>query len=82
MQHTAEQLGDVDARRTDKHGAAFVAHLDDFVDDGGVLLTLRLVHAVVEVFADDGAVCRDFDDVELVDVPELASLGDGRTGHA
>ena len=42
---------------------------------------MRFVDAVVHVVALNGAVGGDFHHIELVDVPELAGLGDGRTRH-
>ena len=79
--HAAKQLGDLDRSRTHERGPPLVARADDLVDDGVVFLALRLVDPVVHVLTNDGLVGGDHDHVELVDVPKLASLGLGRTGH-
>ena len=42
---------------------------------------MRFVDAIVHVVTLNGAVGGDFHHIELVDIPELAGLGDGRTGH-
>ena len=81
VEHAAQQLGYFDAGRTNQRGASAIAQADYLLDDGLVLLTGSLVDAVVHVVADDGTVGGNLHHVELVDVPELTSLGDGRTGH-
>ena len=54
----------------------------DLVGDGRPLLFLSTVNDVGVVDPLHAAVCRDGDDVELVDLPKLARLGHGRAGHA
>ena len=81
VEHLAQQLRDLDRRRTDEAGTARNTHLLDLLDDGSILLAGRLIDAVVHILADDGAVGGDLDDVELVDIPELTSLGNGSTCH-
>ena len=80
-EHLAQQLRDLDRGRTYQHGASTLYEADDLLDDGGVLLTSRLVDTVVEVVARDGAVGGDDHDVQLIDIPELASLRLGCPGH-
>ena len=82
LEHTAEQFGDFDGGGSDKHRAAFVNHLLYLLDYGIVFFFFSLVYAVVHVYTRDRTVSRDGDYVELVDIPELASLCLGRTGHA
>jgi hypothetical protein len=53
----------------------------DLVGKGGEFLALRAVDDVLELFALHRTVGRYADDVELVDLPELAGLGEGRTRH-
>ena len=81
VKHLAQELRDLDRGRPDEYGAAFAYEAYDLLDDCCILLTSRLVDAVVEVMASDGAVRRDDDDVKLVDVPEFACLGLCRTRH-
>jgi hypothetical protein len=54
----------------------------DLVDDRLPLLLLGPVDRVVLVEADHREVRRDLDDVELVDLQELAGFRDGRARHA
>ena len=82
VEHTAQQFAHVHARRTHEHGAACLAHLLDFGDNGGIFFALRLVDAVVHVVAQHGAVGGDFHNIEFVDVPKFAGFRDGRTRHA
>ena len=81
-EHTRKQLTDFHGCRTHKRRTSALAHLGDFGDDSVVLLALGLVDAVVHIVADDRAVGGNFHDVQLVDIPELTSLGDGCTRHA
>ena len=82
LQHAAQQLADVNARCTDQNGAACDAHLFDLVDDSCILLALRFVNAVVHVVACYRTIGRYLYNIELIDVPEFAGFGDGRTGHS
>ena len=54
----------------------------DLVDDGVPLLAVGAVDHVRRVDADEDAVGRDGDHVELVDLVELVRLGHGGAGHA
>ena len=80
-EHTAQQLTDFYGCGTHKYGASLGHHLLHLGDDSVVLLALGLVDAVVHVVTCDGAVGGDYHHIELVDIPQLASLGLGRTGH-
>ena len=81
VEHLAQHFGYFNRCGTHEHRTACVAHLYDFFDDGLVFLARSLVDAVVEVLAGDGLVGGNLHHVELVDVPEFACLGAGRTGH-
>ena len=80
-EHLRQHFGDFHGGGTHEGGSSVGAHLDNLFDDGAVFLACGLVDAVVHIVAHDGAVGGYLDDVELVDVPELACLGDGGTGH-
>ena len=80
-QHTAQQLGYLDRCRTHQYRTACFDHLDYFFDDGIVFLALGAIDTVVHIDTGDRLVGRDNDYIELVDVPELACLGLGCTGH-
>ena len=81
-----ENLGDgaalLDAGGADENGLPALVVLEDLSGDGGELLALRLVDEVFLVFAEDGLVRRDDDDVQLVRVVELFRFGVGRPRHA
>ena len=81
FEHTAQQLRNLDRRRTDEYRTARFDQPHDFVDHGVVFLALGLVDQIFAVVAQDRFVGRDDHDVELVDAPELRSLRLGRTGH-
>ena len=80
-EHTAQEFGGLDVRRTHEHRPAFGGEFLHPVDDGGELGLLGLVDEVVLVIAQDRLVGRDDHYVKLVDAPEFASLGLGGTGH-
>ena len=81
LQHLAQHFRDFHAGGTHQHRSAAVSHLLHLLDDGLVLLALRLIDTVVHVGAYNRAVGGHLHHVELVDIPELAGLGDCRTGH-
>ena len=81
-QHRREPLALLDRARADEHRPPLRVLGDDLVDDRLELRVLGPVDDVGVVVARDVAVCRDDDDVESVDVAELALLGLRRTGHA
>ena len=80
-QHSAQQFGDFYRGCTHQDGAACLCQTYDFIDDCSILLALRLVDTVIQVLTGNRAVCRDDDNVQLIDTPELACLCLGRTRH-
>ena len=80
-EHTAEQLTDFHACGTHEHWASRVAHTYHLGDDSVVLFALGAIYAVVHILADNGAVGGNLHHIELVDIPELTSLGNGSTCH-
>ncbi len=81
-EHLGQHLADLHAGGTHKNGTSAVAHLLHLLYHGLILLALGLVDAVVGIDTDDRAVGGHFHHVQLVYVPELAGLGNGRTCHA
>ncbi len=81
FEHTAQQLRNLDRRGTDEYRTARFDQLHDLLDHGVVFLAFGFVDQIFAVVAQDRFVGRDDHDVELVDAPELRSLGFGRTGH-
>ncbi|OAV68117.1 hypothetical protein Barb4_02199 [Bacteroidales bacterium Barb4] len=82
VQHTAQQFGYFHRCCTDQHRPSCRHQRTDFINDGTVFLPLRLIDAVVHILAGNGAVGRDYDHVQLVDVPKFAGFRLRRTGHA
>jgi hypothetical protein len=82
LEQTADDLGLLDADRTDKNGLAALVALLDLVEDRPVLLHLGLVDDVVVVGTNDRLVGRHDPNVEVVDLLELLFLSDRSTGHA
>ena len=81
FQHLGEQLGDLYRCCADQHGATHSDHILDLLNHGGIFLLLGSIYAVVHIIADHRTIGRDLDDIELVDIIELARFGHGRTGH-
>ena len=82
VEHLAQHLRNLDRCRAHQDRPSLRHHLLDFLNHGLVFLALCLVDAVVHVDADDGLVCRNHHNVQLVDVPELSCLGLRRSRHA
>ena len=82
LEHARKDLGSVDRNGAEKDRLALRMTLGDIGDDRLELLALGAVDLVVAVDAVHRLVCRDRDDVELVDRLEFARLGLGGTGHA
>ena len=82
LQHRRDALGLLDRDRADQDRLAALVALLDLLDDRVELLALGLVDDVRVVVADHGAVGRDDQDVEVVDLGELRRLGVGGAGHA
>ncbi len=81
VQHSAQQLADFHAGSTYQHRTPCAHECHNLVDDGVVLLALGAVDTVVHIDTRNGLVGRDNHHVQLVDVPELARLRLGGTGH-
>ncbi len=82
LQHFGEQFRDFHTRGAHQNRTTGVHQGYNLLDNCTVFGFLGAVHAVVEVEARNRTVCRDSHHIELVDVPELAGLGYGGTGHA
>ena len=80
-EHLGEHLGDLDGSGTDENRPSLIDHILYFLNDRLVLLTVSAVNAVVHVDTCNRLVCWDFHHIEFIDIPELASLRDGCTGH-
>ena len=81
IEHTAEQFRNLNRCSTYQRRATSLAQAHHLVDDGTVLFTGCLIDTVVHIVADNRTVGRNLHHVELIDIPELASLGRSRTGH-
>src|SRR5690606_24241231 len=82
LQHAAQFLGDVDGGRAHEDGTTGLGQLDDVVDHRIEFLPSGLVHQVLPVIAGDGAIRRNDDHVEFVDLPQFAGFRLGGTRHA
>ena len=81
IEHLAQEFGNLDGSSTDEDRTALVNHRHNFLDDGIVFLAFGAVNTVVHVVAGNRFIGRDYDYVQFVDIPELARLGLGCTGH-
>ena len=82
LEHLREHLGLLDGDGADEDGLAALVAVGDLLEHRLELALLVLVDDVVVVGADHGLVGGDLDDVELVDLVELARLGLSGAGHA
>src|SRR5690606_11224644 len=62
-------------------GPAGFGQLLYFLGYGIIFFAGCAVNEVLAVFALNGNIGWDFNDVEFVDLPKFTSLGDSRTGH-
>ena len=81
LEHTAQEFAHIDVGRTYQYGATCETHLLNLFDDSLILFALGLIDAVVHIDTCNGAVGRNFYNIEFVDVPELTSLCNSRTRH-
>ena len=79
--HTAQLLTYLDRCGTNQYRTALAYQLDYLLDDCLVLLAFGLVYAIILVDTCNGFVGGNYNHIQLVDIPELTSLGLGRTGH-
>ena len=82
LQQPSQRLGHFDVGGADQHGETALVLPLDLVHDRVVLLLARLVDEIVFVDAPHGAVRRNDDDLELVDLMELGLFGLGGARHA
>ena len=80
-EHTAQELRSLDVCCTDEHRTAFLGKFHNLIDHGVELSLLCLVDDVILVLTRDRSVCRDHNDIEFVDRPELACLSLCGTCH-
>ena len=80
-EHLGEHLGDFHAGGTNEDGTTAIAHLLHLFDYCLVLLALGLIDTVIVVLTDYVTIGGHLYYVQLVDIPELASLGNGCTCH-
>ena len=81
IKHTTQQLRDFYRCGTNQSWAASITHLNNLVDNSLIFFTSGLIYSVVLVVTDNRAVCRNLNNIKLVDIPELTSLGRSCTGH-
>ena len=82
LEHLRQKLRLFNRDRADQHWLAlFVAFLD-LPDDRAVFAGFGLIDDIRVVDTDDGLVCRDLHDVQIVDAGEFLLLGQRRAGHA
>ena len=82
LEHTRENLGRIHRDGTQKNGLALSITLRHISDDRLELLALRAINLVVAVNAIDRLICGDGNNIELVNILELARLRLRRTRHA
>ena len=81
LKHLAQHLGNLHAGSTHQNGTTRITHLFYLFYNGLVLLALCAVNTVVHIVTYYLAVCGNLYNVQLVDIPELTSLGNGGTRH-
>ncbi len=81
LEHFAQEFRYFNRGCTYQYRTAFFYQAFDFFDYGAVLFFLGFVHAVVHVDTCNRTVGGDGNHIKFVDVPELAGLCFGCTGH-
>ena len=81
FKHTAQQLRNLDRSSTNQHGTALSHKAVNLLDYGVIFLAFGLVNQIITVITSNWAVGGNAHHVEFVDVPKLACLGLGSTGH-
>ena len=81
LQHTAQQLGNLDRSRTHQHRTTGIHQLHDFFDHGIVFLTLGFINKIIGIDTHCGTVGRDHHHIEFVNIPKLSGFRFRRTGH-
>ena len=81
VEHSREQLRDFDRCCTNQRRTSHVAQANNLLNDGAIFFAGCLVDAVVHIVADDRTVGGNLHHVELIDIPELTSFGNGGTRH-
>ena len=80
-EHSAEQFTNLHRSSTHKHRSPLLYKAYNLFNNGVVLLTSRLVDAVVHILAEDRTIRRNNHYIQLVDVPQFSCLCFGSTGH-
>ena len=52
-----------------------------FFNDGFILLSLRFIHSIIIVLANNLAIGWHLHNIQFIDIPELTGFGHGRAGH-
>ena len=82
VQHPAEQFTDLHSRGSHQNRTSCIPHFDHVINHRIELLPLGLEDHVILVVPGNGTVGWNAHHVQLVNVPQLLSLGFGRTRHA
>jgi len=80
-QHLAQHFGDFNRSSTHQDRTSGCHHFLNLFDNGFIFFAFGLVNAVVHIVAGNGAVGRDNDYIQFVDVPKFACFRFGSTGH-
>ena len=80
-EHSAEQFTNLYRSSTHKHRSPLLYEAYNLFDNSVILLTSRLVDAVVHILAEDGAIRWNNHNIQLVYVPQFSCFCFGSTGH-
>jgi hypothetical protein len=82
LQEVGKMLGLLDGDRAHEHRTTYGIEQLDLLDDGVELLALGAINDVRMLDSDQGAIGRNHQHFELVDLVELGRFGFRRAGHA
>ena len=80
-EHSAKQFTNLYRSSTHKYRSPLLYEAYNLLNNGVVLLTSRLVDAVVHILAEDGAIRWNNHNIQLVDVPQFSGFCFCSTGH-
>ena len=80
-EHSAKQFTNLYRSSTHKYRSPLLYEAYNLFDNSVVLLTSRLVDAVVHILAEDGAIRWNNHNIQLVDVPQFSGFCFCSTGH-
>src|SRR5665647_1219940 len=81
LQHSAQQFRDFHRGGSHKHWLTYFIQPDDFVNNSVVFLFLSFVNVVFVIFTDYWLICRNYNNLQFINIPEFTCFSLGSSGH-